>query len=102
MVETGEKSAVKHFSVPQTGQDVKDVDKELLPGDIKYNFVILNAQVDILLETHCVLSGLIKDSAVKPLSLSHTEEGNKDTHKELLLDDIKDNFVIQNAEVVVL
>jgi hypothetical protein len=98
----GENSVVKHFSVPQTEEDGNVVDKELLPGDIKYNFVILDAEVYILQETDYVLSGLLKDSAVKSLSLSHIEQGNKNIDKEMLLGDIKDNFVILNAEVGVM
>jgi hypothetical protein len=91
----GESSAVKHVSVPQTEQDDKDGNKELLPREIRANFVILGADVGIL-------NGLMRDSVVKPLSLSRIEQDNKNINKGLLLGDIKDNCVILNAEVNVL
>jgi hypothetical protein len=85
-----EKGAVKHFSAPQTEQDNKDVDKELLPGDIRDKFVILHAEVDITGETDYVVNNLMKDSAVKTLSLSCIEQAKKNIDKELLPGDMLD------------
>jgi hypothetical protein len=95
-----ENSAAKHFFVPQTEQDNKDVGKEQLPGDIRDKSVILHAEVDIAGEIDYVLNNLMKDSAVKTLSLSFIEEANKNIDKELLPGDIKDSLVILDTEVV--
>jgi hypothetical protein len=43
-----EDSAKKPLAVSYTEQGNKDIDKELFPGDINDNSVILDAEVDIL------------------------------------------------------
>jgi hypothetical protein len=97
-----ESSAMKHFSVPQTEQDNRDIDKGLFPHDIKDSFVIVDAEVDVLKEIDDVLNYLKKDYAVKPLSVSQTEHEEKDIDKEQLQGDIKENFLILESDVDIL
>jgi hypothetical protein len=83
-----EDSGKNRLAVSYTEQGNKDIDKELLPGDIKDNSVILEDEVDILQEIDNLLNDLMEDSAKKPLAVSYTEQGSKD--KEPLSGDLKD------------
>jgi hypothetical protein len=73
--------------------------KELLPGDIKGNSVILKDEEHVLQKIDNYLNYLMEDSARKPLAVSYTEQGNKDIDTEPLPGDIKDDSVILDAEV---
>jgi hypothetical protein len=88
----------KPLAASYTEQGNKDIDKELFPGDIKVNSVILDAEVDILQHIDDLLNDLMKNSAKKPLADSYTELGNKDINRELLSGDIMDKSVILDAE----
>jgi hypothetical protein len=98
----GESSAMKHFLVPQTEQDNRDIDEGLFPRDMKDNFVIVDDEVDVLKEIDDVLNYLKKDYAMKPLSVSQTEQEDKDSDKEQLQGDVKENFLILETEVDIL
>jgi hypothetical protein len=102
LYDKGEASAMKHLSVPQTNKSDKNTDKELLPGDVEGNSMILEAEEHVLQQTDDLLNDLMEDSTKKPLAVSYTEQGNKDFDKELLPGDIKDSSVILDAEVDIL
>ncbi|PNF38370.1 hypothetical protein B7P43_G07245 [Cryptotermes secundus] len=95
-------SAAKTLSLSCIEEVSKNTDKELLPGDIKDISVGLDTMVDVLQEIDDFLNDLMEDHSLKPLSVSQTEQDDKDSDKEKLQGDIKDNFLILEPEVDIL
>jgi hypothetical protein len=95
-------NAVKPLSMSCTEQVNKNIDKALLTGDIKDNSVILVAAVDVLQQIDDVLNDLMEDYSVKPLSVSQTEQDDKDIDKRKLQGDMRDSFLILETEVDIL